>query len=186
MDQSNRVKLEDDTKESVHLIVIRRIPWLFVGLLGGFLLPIISSRFEELLSQNISLVFFIPVIVYLSGAIATQSETIYVRNIGRERVRFSTYLIKELFLGSILGVIFAVAIGLFALIWLKSAETALTLGLAMLANASIAPVVGITVARILQKEKTDPALGAGPFTTVLQDLISLTIYLVVASSIIFS
>lgn len=185
MNQEKHIPLEDDTRESVHLIVKRRLPWLFVGLLGGLLLPIISSRFEELLSKNISLVFFIPVIVYLSGAIATQSETIYVRNLGRERVRFSNYIIKELFLGSILGTVFGIAVGLFALIWLKSAETAVTLGLAMFADASLAPVVGITVARILQKEKTDPALGAGPFTTVLQDLISLTIYLVVASLIIF-
>ena len=185
MEEPKRVTLEDDTRETVVQLVKHRIPWLFIGLIGGVTLPVISSRFQELLATNIPLVFFIPIIVYLSGAVATQAETIYVRNMGRERVRFSNYLVKELFLGSVLGTIFGVTIGIFSYFWLKSADISLTVGLAMFVNVSLAPIIGITVARILQKERQDPALGAGPFSTVIQDFISLLIYLIIATLIIF-
>lgn len=178
--------LEDDSKESEVKLIEHRIPWLSVGLIGGILLTILSSRFEDLLSQNIHLVFFIPVIVYMSGAVGTQTETIYIRNIARRRISFSTYLFKEFLNGIALGAIFGLVIGLFTLFWFNSYEVALTIGTAMFVNIAIAPILALFIARFLQKEKADPALGAGPFTTVLEDIISLGIYFLIASAIIFN
>ena len=184
MPESKRVKLEDDTKESVSLLVERRVPWLVIGLVAGMGLPFISSRFENLLSANISLVFFIPIIVYLSDAVGTQSQTIFVRNLVHKNMRFSNYLIKEFLVGTLLGLIFGSVLCISAYIWLKSAQIAVTVGLAMFLNISLAPLLAILMSKFLQKEKTDPALGSGPFSTVLQDLISLTIYFLVAWVII--
>lgn len=177
--------LEDDSKESEVKLIEHRIPWLSIGLIGGIILTLFSSKFESLLSENIQLVFFIPVIVYMAGAVGTQTETIYIRNIGRRSVRFSTYLFKEILNGLALGLLFGLVIGIFTYFWLGSYATALTVALAMFVNIAIAPLIALIVARILQKEKTDPALGAGPFTTVLEDFISLGIYLLIASVILF-
>lgn len=179
-------QLEDDAKESEVKLIEHRIPFLSVGLIGGMVLTLFSSRFEGLLAQNINLVFFIPVIVYMSGAVGTQAETIYIRNIGRRQLKFSTYLFKEFFSGIALGIVFGLAIGLFAYFWLNSFKVALTVGTAMLVNVALAPILALFIAKFLQKEKSDPALGAGPFTTVLEDIISLGIYFLVASIIIFN
>lgn len=185
MENKIAVTLEDDDKEPEIKLIQHRLPWLALGLLGGVVATIFSSRFEALLARNISLVFFIPVIVYIADAVGTQTETIYIRDASKGKAKFSTYFIKELLIGVAVGSLFGLALGIFAYLWLKSFEVALTITLAMLVNITVAPIMALLVAKLLQKERTDPALGAGPFTTVLQDIVSLGIYFLIASLIIF-
>lgn len=186
MEQSTHIQLEDDLKESVASLVKHRLPWLLVGLVGGLALPLVSSKFESLLSENIPLVFFIPIIVYMSDAVGTQSEAIYIRNSVKGKIKFPTYIFKEMIVGTFLGLAFGLTFGLFAFFWLKSITVATSVGLAMFVNMTLAPGVALLVARALQKEKKDPALGTGPFSTVLQDLISLSVYFIISSLIILS
>lgn len=183
--ENGRVPLEDDAKEPEIKLIEHRLPWLAVGLIGGMVLTFFSSRFESVLAKNINLVFFIPVIIYMAGAVATQTETIYIRNAARGKIRFMVYLLKESLNGLALGIVFGLLIALVTFFWLGSWDTAITVGLAMCINLIIAPVMALFIARILQKERTDPALGAGPFTTVIEDLVSLGVFLLVASLIIF-
>lgn len=178
--------LEDDLKEPVVHLIEHRVPWLTLGLMGGIIATIITSYFEKVISSNLSLAFFIPVIVYMSDAVGTQTETIYIRSVVHGQKKFSTYLFKESILGLALGILFGLILGGFAFFWLKSLETALAVGLAMFVNTLIAPVMAIAIPALLQREHTDPALGAGPFTTVLQDLLSLLVYFVIAAVIIFN
>lgn len=185
MEQKSSPQLEDDQKERISLLIEHRIPWLIVGLIGGIAAAIFTSQFEKVLARNLSLAYFIPVIVYMADAIGTQTEAVYVRNLTREKIHFFKYLFKEILLGLFLGVIFGICLGVFALIWFKSASIALTVGFAMFASMATAPAIALIVPTILQKEHKDPALGAGPFTTAVQDLISISIYFLIASVIIF-
>lgn len=73
--------IEDDIQEPVTHLVKNRLPWLFTGLFGGIVTSIIMSHFEKILAADIRLSFFIPVIVYMSDAVGTQTETIYVRHL---------------------------------------------------------------------------------------------------------
>ncbi len=174
----------DDAKEDLWLLVRMRLPWLVVGLIGGIAVSYFISRFEEALSHNIALAFFLRFIVYMADAVGNQAETIYVRNSARAHANFSVYLAKEIGAGIILGLIFGLAIWIFADVWIGP-EIALTVGLAMLANVTIAPVIAILVSQFLLREHRDPALGAAPFTTVLQDFLSIVIYFFIASLILF-
>ena len=162
-----------------------RLPWLVLGLGVGIAGSVVMSRFEQLLARNISLAFFVPIIVYMSDAVGTQTETIFVRDLAGKRVKFLKYLVKELILGMYMGLVLGAGIGAAAWIWLKSVPIALTVGLAMFLNVAISPLVALGVAEVLFKGKTDPAVGAGPFTTVIQDVISLIIYLLIASLVIW-
>lgn len=182
----SRLEIANDEHDGVGLLIKLRIPWLIIGLLGGTAASFIVSRFEAVISQNISLAFFLPLIVYMSDAVGTQTETIFVRDLTKGRAKFRSYLFKEFVLGIFLGVVFGSSIGLIAFLWLKSFDVALTVGLAMAVNIALAPLVALIVPEILFKEHTDPALGGGPFTTIVQDIISLLIYLLVASFILFS
>lgn len=179
-----RLHLEDDAKERVSLLIKERLPWLILGLVGGIIVTVLVSKFEAILTGNISLAFFLPVIVYMSDAIGTQTENIYVRNLSKFRDNFLPYLLKELLVGIAFGVIFGSLLGLFAKFWLGSTLVALTVGTAMLINGILAPIVALVVPELLFKEHKDPALGGGPFTTILQNLISLSVYLLVATLII--
>ncbi len=176
--------ITDDVKDKLSSLVEERLPWLIVGLLGGIIVTILVSKFESILRGNIALAFFLPVIVYMSDAIGTQTENIYVRNLSKFRDNFVPYLLKELSVGVIFGIIFGVLLGLFAKFWLGSNLIALTIAITMLINGIFAPIIALIVPEVLFKEHKDPALGAGPFTTILQNLISLTVYLLVASIIV--
>jgi magnesium transporter len=176
--------LEDDAKEKVSLLIEHRLPWLVVGLMGGIGLTLISSRFEHLLAQNIGIAYFIPVIVYMADAVGTQTENVFVRNLVHKQAKFSTYLIKEILLGLSLGALFGCLIGLFAFFAFHSTDIALTVGLAMFATMSTAPAIALIVPTLLQKTHKDPAVGAGPFTTVIQDFLSLLIYFLIATAIL--
>lgn len=177
--------LEDDAKESFLSLIQARLPYLLVGLIGGIIATIIVSKFEHILAKNIALAFFLPVIVYASDAIGTQTQTVYIRNLAKFKDNFFKYLTKEFFVGITLGSFLGLLLGSFAWIWLGSKEVALTVGTAMVINGMIAPIVALVVTEVLFKKHEDPALGGGPFTTVIQDLLSLSIYLLVATLIIF-
>src|SRR3989344_455388 len=176
---------EDETKDSAAHSIRNRAPWLFLGLLGGIIATVIVSKYEEVLLADIRLAFFIPVIVYLSDAVGTQTETIFVRTLAKKRVGFVKYIIKESFIGLGLGTIFGIVLGIFAAYWLQSFKVGLTLGLTMSINLTLAPILAVVIPSILYKRHTDPALGAGPVATIIQDLISLIVYFLVATMIIF-
>ena len=177
--------LTDDSHEKLGALIKERLPWLILGLGGGLIATLIVSRFENILSSNISLAFFLPVIVYMSDAIGTQTENIYVRHLAKFKDNFLQYILKEVSIGLSFGLLFGLLLGLFAKLWVKSDMVALTVGLAMFINGTIAPIVALVVPEIIYKEHKDPALGAGPFTTIVQNIISLSIYLFVATLIIF-
>lgn len=176
----------DDDREGVSLLVRLRLPWLIVGLIGALFASVIVSRYEEVLAQNVSIAFFLPAIIYLAGAVGMQTETIYIRNSSRGKVNFHTYLIKETLLGVVLGIILGAIMGVFAYVWLQDQAVAMIIGLATLANIAVAPLLALLLSSLLQHERTDPALGAGPFATVLQDILSIFIYFAIASVILFA
>lgn len=176
--------LEDDDKDPVSLLVKLRLPWLFVGLCGGILATLLSSRFERILESDIRLAFFIPFIVYMADALGAQTENVYVRNLADGKVDLGKYILKEMILGVSVGALFGIIIGIVAFVWLDSVKLALTVGISLLVTMSLAPMVSLIVPSILQKERRDPAVGAAPITTVIQDILSLFIYFAVATFIL--
>lgn len=180
-----RIEIENDEKEPMSLMIEHRVPWLALGLVGGLIATLLASRFEQVLSNNIQLAFFIPIIVYMADAVGHQTESVYIENLTRKKVHFHVYLLKEFVLGNIMGALFGTCIGMLAFFWFKSFDTALTVGYAMFVTMGIAPITALVIPTILWKEHKDPAVGSGPFVTVLQDLFTLLIYFYIASIIIF-
>jgi magnesium transporter len=177
---------EDVSKESIEHLIEHRAPWLFLGLLGGLLATVTVSKYEAILAADVRLAFFIPIIVYLSDAIGTQTETIYVRALANnKKINFIKYIFKESAVGLGLGIISGALLGTFAIYWLKSFEIGLAVGLTMLINLTLAPILAVLIPNILYRRHTDPALGSGPVATIIQDLISLFVYFWIASIIIF-
>lgn len=185
MEQQKEPVLEDDTKEPMSLMIEHRFPWLAVGLVGGIGLTLLASRFEDLLSNNLTLSFFIPVIVYMASAVGQQTEIVYIRNLNKKRTHFLIYLAKELLLCGLMGLLFGALIGLFAQFIFHSTPMSISVGMSMAVTMAIAPFISLTVPTILKKVHKDPAVGTGPFVTVIQDFTSLLIYFAIATVILF-
>jgi magnesium transporter len=160
-----------------------RFPSLAIGLGLGIVLSFITSRFEEVLSVDIRIAFFIPFVVYVASAVGSQTQNIYIRDLKKGTAQFHNYLFKE----TIIGVVLGVATGIIAFLGIElvfgSYELAKTVGLGMFLSIMTAPLIALIVAEILELEHTDPAVGAGPIVTVIQDMVSILIYGLVASSV---
>lgn len=170
----------NDVSERIGRLVGLRLPWLLLGAVGGVIASAFVSRFAWLLAEEISLAFFVPIIVYMSDAVGTQTETIFVRYIQDHHPKLKQYLIRELTIGIFTGLILGLLVGVIVKLWLGTAKVAFVVGLAMWINTVLAPLVATTVAAILSAKKVDPALGAGPVATVIQDFFSLLVYFLVA------
>lgn len=174
----------DDDTESVQLLLRLRIPPLILGLFLGLGISILTSRFEEVLKANVHVAFFIPFIVYISAAVGDQTSSIYSRDLKSRHTKLRNYLLKEPLLGICLGVIFGLASLFIVHFWLKDLMLATAVGISTFLAISIAPVIAIVVTEFLQDIHEDPAVGAAPIATVIQDAVSIVIYGIVSSQIL--
>ncbi|MCH7951846.1 magnesium transporter [Patescibacteria group bacterium] len=161
-----------------------RLPWLLLGLVGGLVSTWIVSRFSYTIQQLISLAFFIPIITYMSGAIASQTLSMLIRNLLITGLDIRKYLVVELTTGTFLGGMFGLLIAAVAYIWLGSLEVAAIIAITMTVNAFVSTAISTVVPWTLTKFNKDPALAAGPFAIVLQDIVSLLVYFTTAAAVL--
>lgn len=173
-------KVTDITGVKALQLAKYRLPWLLLGLIGGLMATLIVGFFEGMLSRQIALAFFIPLIVYMSGAIGVQTQTLYIRGIAAKPIEMRFYLTRELLVGLIIGMPCGFLTFLFTYLWLDSLTIAFITGASMFAGMSSAVLIGIFIPWFFAYTKKDPAFGTGPFATVLQDILSISIYFLVA------
>lgn len=163
----------------------RRIPWILVGLAGGFLTAKIIGGFENILKDNLILAGFIPLIAYIANAVGVQTQTVYIRDLATQ-AKFSTrkYAVKQLFTSLFIGVTcwFFVFI-LAAVIW-STPYLGFVVGLAVFSAIIVATFFALYIPYLLKMLGSDPAIGSGPFSTIIQDLLSIIIYFAIASALL--
>lgn len=166
-----------------HLIKIR-FSWLFLGLLGGFFATLVVRAFETTLMEKVALAFFMPAIVYMASAVGTQTQTLFIRLMAIKKIGVAQYVGRELVVDGALGILLASAMYIFARISSGQLEIALTVAFAMFLTILLSGLVAVAIPWLLIRFKRDPALGAGPFATVIQDILSLVVYFAVASALL--
>lgn len=164
----------------------RRAPWMAVSIVAGIAIIVIGQSFEEALARKIQLVFFLPTIVYMSDIIGTETLALVVRELAVRTVHPLILFRRELLVGLALGTITGVPMGLIAYVLLRDPGLALTVGIAMSANGLVAVLLGLFVPIAFARLRRDPAIGSDEIMTALSDTISMTIYLLVASVVLFS
>ena len=87
-------------------------------------------------------------------------------------------------MGIILGVVTSAIVFVSIIIMFDSTKLASAVSLGILAAVITAPLIALLVTEFLELEHTDPAVGAGPISTVIQDAVSVLIYGLIATSII--
>lgn len=168
-----------------HTRALYRLPWLLVGMAGSALATMTMVRFETALATHIAIAFFIPAIVYLADAVGTQSEAVAVRGLSLTGADLLPLVAGELGTGMLIGI--ALGSLAFPLVWLAfgSAALAATVAMALAAACSVATTIGFLLPWLFARLGYDPALGSGPLATVVQDVLSLLIYFLIASVLVF-
>jgi magnesium transporter len=171
------------TTEPVLTRLRRRFAWLVLGLTGAGLSAWLVGLFEWRLEADVRLAFFIPGVVYLADAVGTQTEAVVVRGLS-VGAPVRTTLRLEAATGPVLGAVLGV-ISLLAVWWvLDDPNVALAVALALLGACSVATIVAAGIPVLLARLGRDPAYASGPLATVVQDLVSLAIYLAVATLVV--
>jgi magnesium transporter len=164
------------SEESVGRRLWHRLPWLAVGLIGAMISAALLAGIEAEISANLAVAYFIPGIVYLADAVGTQTETLAIRGLS-VGVGIGKVARREATTGFLVGVILA-AVMFPTISWLwHDVAVAAAVSLAVLAASTVATLVAMALPYLLHRLGYDPAFGSGPVATVIQDLLSIVLYL---------
>ena len=167
-------------EESVIRRLYHRLPWLLLGLVGAMASALLVGAFEEQLDKKVLLAFFVPAVVYMADAVGTQTEAVLIRGLS-VGVTVRGIALRELVTGLITGLVVGAAFVPFALLGWGDSGVAAAVALALFASCSIATLVAMALPWTFQRLGADPAFGSGPLATVIQDLLSIAVYLAIAT-----
>jgi magnesium transporter len=177
--QRDALSAQRSLQEPVWRRLAHRLPWLVVGLVGMLLAADLVAAFEHQLQASLVLAFFLPGIVYLADAVGTQTETLVVRGLS-VGIPIRRVLRQELITGLLIGLALGLAAMTIAFWRWDSSPFVTVLGISLVATCATATAVAIVLPWVLHRLGGDPAFGSGPLATVIQDLLSILIYLVTA------
>jgi magnesium transporter len=159
-----------------------RLPWLLLGLLGGLLAAGIIGRFEHTLAQNLVLAAFIPLMVYMADAVGTQMEAFVIRDLAvNPGLNFLAYLLRHLLVTVLIGIIASILLAAISWFLYGGVKIGLVLGLALFFGISSSVLTGLCIPYMFGRLRLDPANASGPVATIIQDLLSVTIFFLIAS-----
>ncbi len=175
-----------DSDDSILELTRARLPWLFLGLVGGIGAFLIMEGFQEAFNKYALLFFFTPLIAAMAGNVGVQSSAIIVQGLANDDVKGSinSRLIKEMLLAALNGTI--LALFLFVFVWITKSDvnTALAISISLIAVIIVAGLIGTFVPLFLDKRGIDPAIATGPFITTSNDIFGILIYFWIAKLIL--
>lgn len=157
-----------------------RFSWLFINLFTAILASIAIGIFEGTIKQIVALAVLMPIVASMGGNAGTQTLTVAVRALATRELNQSNALRvfgKEILVGLINGIIFAVIVGLVAALWFGEHGLGIVIALAMLFNLFVAGFFGAAIPLLLQRWKIDPALGASILLTTVTDVVGFFVFL---------
>jgi magnesium transporter len=167
-----------------------RHPWLQLNLLTAFVAAAVVGYFQGTLDKMVILATFLPVLAGQSGNTGCQALAVALRGMtlgemtpGRARVAIA----KEALVGLLNGVLVGVTAGLGMFFYARSQHQALALPLAaivLLAMSGACVVSGLSGALIplvLRRLGADPATASSIFLTTATDVVSMGLFLGLAT-----
>lgn len=169
-----------EPSDNVLLITRARIPWLFIGLVGGILGAQVIGVFEAEIKFDPRLAMFLPLILAMAGNVGVQSSSIVVQGLASKSIDLDSTgkkLFKEFMIALIIASVFSVLMLGYNLIFRNSIQLTLTVSTALFTVILFASVFGTFIPLILNRFKIDPAVATGPFITTMNDILGMLIYL---------
>lgn len=157
----------------------KRIPWLVILLLTNAITIFILSHHAALLSQVISLTFFAPLLIDAGGNVGAQSSTVIIRGLSTDELRYRPpvgVMLREIFSGGLLGLLLGILSMVLVLLLVGQGPLALTVGISLVAIATLAAAMGAALPFLFKFLGFDPALMSAPITTIV-DIVGLLVYL---------
>jgi len=165
----------------------QRFPWLAVNLVTAILASMVIAQFEDAISTVVALAVLMPIVASMGGNAGTQSLTVAVRALATKDITSANVLRvirREVLVGLLNGIIFAVLIGLIGFFWFGSAALGGVIAVAMVVNMVVAGLAVVIVPVGLERAGIDPALASGAFVTTVTDVIGFFAFLGLAALVL--
>jgi magnesium transporter len=182
------ISADVEADDRIFDLVKARLPWLFLGLLGGLGSVFILQDFETIMERPKlrNLFFYTPLIAAMAGNVGVQSSAIIVQGIANDTVKGSLFnrLVKEVGLSLINGLSLALVLLIFGQFIDQSFLVSATIAGSMMLVIVVAALVGTFVPIILNKQGIDPAIATGPFITTANDIFGIFLFFYIAQFIL--
>jgi len=178
------VNSEEEISDDVWTIAKGRFTWLFVNLLTAILASGVIAMFEDTLKKMVALAVLMPIVASMGGNAGTQSMTVAVRALATkeiDRANAMRVVRRELIVGLLNGIAFAVIMAGVAMAWYGPAEIGLVIGLAIVVTLAAAALGGVVIPLVLDRFDVDPAVASGPLVTTITDVVGFFAFLGIAS-----
>jgi magnesium transporter len=175
-------------RRSPRAIALMRLPWILTTLLIELCAGMVIHFYDATLSRVILLASFMPVIQAISGNTGLQSVTMVVRGLATGHVRLARWwepLIRQVQTTSIIGAVCAAVVGTVGYVWHGTPAFAAVVAISMFISVNLSGLAGTGIPMISKRLGFDPALTAGPFETAFQDVIGVSIFLSLATILLY-
>ena len=175
---------DEEITSSVWETTRSRFVWLLVNLGTAVLASWVISWFDATIQQMVALAVLMPIVASMGGNAGTQTMTVAVRALTtRELGRANMWRVigRELAVGLLNGLLFAIIMGVFAWWWFGMDDLGLIIAMAMVVNMISAALAGILVPIALDRLGIDPAVASSIFVTTVTDVVGFFAFLGLAA-----
>ena len=175
---------DEAVSDDVFDAVRSRFVWLTVNLGTAILASAVIALFEATISEVVALAVLMPIVASMGGNAGTQTLTVAVRALATRDLTTANALrivYKEVLVGGINGVAFAIMMGLIAGLWFSDPTLGGVIAAAMVINMLVAGLSGILVPMGLNAVKVDPAIASSVFVTTVTDVVGFFAFLGLAA-----
>ncbi len=177
-----------EADDTIFQLTKARLPWLFLGLIGGLGSVFILKDYETIMSKPElrNLFFYTPLIAAMAGNVGVQSSAIIVQGLANDVVKGSLFsrLIKEVGLSLINGFALSMILVLFGAIIEQDLIISFTIAGSMMAVIIVAALVGTFIPIILNRRGINPAIATGPFITTCNDIFGIFLFFYIAQLVL--
>ena len=175
---------DEELSDSVLSISRSRVPWLLVNLLTAFLAASVIGLFDATIEHIVALAVLMPIVAGMGGNAGSQTMTVTVRALATKDLDiYNAWRVirREVGVGFINGMLFAVLIGMVAGFWFADPNLGIIIAAAMIVNMFAAALAGILIPLTLDRFGVDPAVASAVFVTAVTDCVGFFAFLGLAT-----
>jgi magnesium transporter len=175
---------DEDTFAPVIRTSRRRAVWLGINLLTAMLASFVIGLFQDTIEQVVALAILMPIVASMGGIAGSQALTLVIRGqaLGHvERSNIGYLLNREVIVGAINGVLWALVVASIASWWFDDMTIGLVIAIALIINLVVAAISGASLPILLKSLHIDPALAGGVILTTITDVVGFCAFLGLAT-----
>ncbi len=180
---------EDDLFSPVHRAARRRSIWLGVNLVTAFLAASVIGQFSATLEKVVALAVLMPIVASMGGNAGLQTMTLTIRGLALGQLvgdSARALLIKEILVGLVNGLLWAVLVAGAAWLWFRDPRLSLVIGAAIAINLCVAATAGVLIPLTLRRMGIDPPLAGGVVLTTVTDVVGFFVFLGLGTLVLLS